>query len=86
MKRLNLIDWIILGLLVVGGLNWGLVGFFEFNLVAEIFGEASTAARIVYGAVGLSALYTLVRMPLLATTTAPMARSEEPVTRIRKAA
>jgi uncharacterized protein len=45
------------GLLIVGGLNWGLVGFFGVDLVAALFGEASVMARTVYGLVGLSAAY-----------------------------
>ena len=50
-------------LLIVGGLNWGLVGAFEFELVAALFGEMSVLSRIVYGLVGLSALWQIV--PLL---------------------
>jgi uncharacterized protein len=46
-----------LGLLIVGGLNWGLVGLFSFDLVAAIFGEMSALSRIVYVLVGLSALW-----------------------------
>ncbi len=44
-------------LLVVGGLNWGLVGLFNFDLVATIFGEMTALSRIVYILVGLSAAY-----------------------------
>lgn len=44
-------------LLVVGGLNWGLVGIFGFDLVASIFGDASALSRIVYALVGLGAVY-----------------------------
>jgi uncharacterized membrane protein YuzA (DUF378 family) len=44
-------------LLVVGGLNWGLVGALEFDLVASIFGTMSPLSRAVYILVGLSALY-----------------------------
>lgn len=47
-------------LLVVGGLNWGLVGIFQFDLVAAIFGNMSALSRIVYTLVGLSALYVAV--------------------------
>jgi uncharacterized membrane protein YuzA (DUF378 family) len=47
-------------LLVVGGLNWGLVGFFNFDLVAAIFGAGSWLARVVYGLVGMAALYQIV--------------------------
>lgn len=44
-------------LLVVGGLNWGLVGAFEFDLVAALLGEMTLAARAVYVLVGVAALY-----------------------------
>ena len=44
-------------LLVIGGLNWGLVGFAGFDLVAAIFGNGATLARIVYIAVGIGAIY-----------------------------
>lgn len=47
-------------LLVVGGLNWGLVGLFDFDLVAAIFGAGSVFARIVYTLVGLAAVYQAV--------------------------
>ncbi|HSX34664.1 MAG TPA: DUF378 domain-containing protein [Candidatus Saccharimonadales bacterium] len=55
--KLNSIDWLALVLVIVGGLNWGLVGAFKFNLVDSIFGEESALARIVYVLVGLSAVY-----------------------------
>lgn len=51
------LDVIVAALLVVGGLNWGLVGLFNFDLVATIFGGGAALARIVYIVVGLSALY-----------------------------
>ncbi len=44
-------------LLVIGGLNWGLVGAANFDLVATIFGEMSPVSRLVYVVVGLAALY-----------------------------
>ncbi len=56
MKTLNYLAPI---LLVIGGLNWGLVGFFDFDLVANIFGNASVFSRTVYGLVGLCAIYQL---------------------------
>ncbi len=59
MKSLNVVDWITLILVIVGGLNWGLVGAFDFNLVDTIFGVGSAVADIVYIVVGLSALYML---------------------------
>ena len=48
-------------LLVVGGLNWGLVGFANFDLVASIFGSGAWLSRIVYGLVGLSAIYQAIQ-------------------------
>ena len=54
--KLNTIDWIALILVIVGALNWGLVGAFKFNLVDTLFGEMSTMSRIVYVLVGLSAV------------------------------
>jgi len=51
------IDVIVAVLLVVGGLNWGLVGIFSFDLVAAIFGDMSVISRIVYILVGISAVY-----------------------------
>jgi uncharacterized membrane protein YuzA (DUF378 family) len=58
-RRWSAVDWISTLLLVVGGLNWGLVGLFGFDLVAALFGEMSALSRVVYVLVGLSALYTL---------------------------
>jgi len=55
MKYLDLIVGI---LLIIGGLNWGLVGLFDFNLVGFIFG-ASIIAKIIYIVVGLSAVYKI---------------------------
>ncbi|RXZ66193.1 DUF378 domain-containing protein [Pelagerythrobacter rhizovicinus] len=57
MRILNIVTLI---LVIVGGLNWGLVGLFDFNLVAALFGEMSMLSRIVYVLVGLSALWQLV--------------------------
>ena len=64
------IDTLALVLTIVGGLNWGLVGLFRFDLVAAIFGgmefgETNLASRIVYVAVGLSAVYLLGRIRAL---------------------
>lgn len=55
--KLNSIDWIALVLTIIGGLNWGLVGAFKYNLVDSIFGVESALARIIYVLVGLSAVY-----------------------------
>lgn len=57
--RMNTLDVIAYLLVVIGGINWGLVGFFDYNLVDSIFGENSALSRIIYAAVGLAALYLL---------------------------
>jgi hypothetical protein len=62
MKTLNLIALV---LVVVGGLNWGLVGLFNFDLVATIFGDMSVLSRTVYSLVGLSAVLVAAQMPKL---------------------
>lgn len=59
MSERNTVDWIALVLLVVGGLNWGLVGLFSFDLVEAILGSIPVLQRIVYVLVGLSAVYTI---------------------------
>jgi uncharacterized membrane protein YuzA (DUF378 family) len=56
---MNALDWIAMVLLIIGGLNWGLVGIADFNLVAAIFGDNSAISRIVYILVGLSALWSI---------------------------
>jgi uncharacterized protein len=56
---LNTVDWIALILVIVGGINWGLVGAFNFDLVATIFGAMSTVTRIVYVLVGIAAIYCI---------------------------
>lgn len=57
MKALNLITLI---LVIVGGVNWGLVGLADFDLVATLFGAGSILSRIVYVLVGASALWQLI--------------------------
>jgi uncharacterized membrane protein YuzA (DUF378 family) len=47
----------VLVLLIVGGLNWGLVGAFNFNLVTTLFGTVSVVTTVIYVAVGLAAVY-----------------------------
>ncbi len=60
MSKLSALDWIALILLIIGGLNWLLVGLFEFDLVAAIFGGVPIIAKIIYVIVGLCAIYTLI--------------------------
>jgi uncharacterized membrane protein YuzA (DUF378 family) len=72
MKTLDLLAGV---LVIVGGLNWGLVALAEFDLVAWIFGEAfgttNAASRIVYGLVGLSAVYAIAAALSRRSGTAP---------------
>ncbi len=60
MKGMKTLDIVVWTLLAIGGLNWGLIGFFEFDLVAAIFGPMTAASRIVYALVGLAALYDII--------------------------
>jgi len=66
MERFDLLAAV---LLIVGGLNWGLVAVAEFDLVAWVFGldfgQTNAATRIVYGLVGLAAVYGAARLPAL---------------------
>lgn len=57
--RLHILDYLALILLAVGGINWGLVGAFNVDLVATLFGQMEMVSRIIYSLVGLSAIYTL---------------------------
>lgn len=68
-----------LAIIIIGGINWGLVGFFQFDLIAAIFGgSASALSRIVYGIVGISALYGLT---LLFKPSEEVVKDTEPSTR-----
>ena len=57
----NVIDWIALVLVIIGGLNWGLVGIggYDWNIVDAIFGIGSVVSSIVYILVGLAALWMI---------------------------
>ncbi len=56
MKAVNTVALL---LVIIGGLNWGLVGLFEYNLVDSLFGEGAALSRVIYALVGLAALYQL---------------------------
>ena len=53
------LDYTLLTLVIIGAINWGLIGFFQFDLVAFIFGNMSWLSRIIYALVGLSGLYMI---------------------------
>ena len=63
MKKFQVIDWLALLLVIIGGLNWALVGVFNFDLVAFIFGDMSILSRIVYILVGVGAVYLILSFP-----------------------
>lgn len=54
---MKVIDKIALVLIIIGAINWGLIGFFKFNLVASLFGEMSAFTRVIYALVGISGLW-----------------------------
>ncbi len=56
-EKKSTLDWIALILVIVGGLNWGLIGLFNFDLVEVIFGSVAWLQRLVYILVGLAALW-----------------------------
>ncbi len=56
---MKIIDTVALLLIVIGAINWGLIGLFEFNLVDTLFGTMSLLSRIIYSLVGISGLWGL---------------------------
>ncbi len=60
--KMNLLDKIATLLLIVGGFNWGLVGWLNYNLVDSLFGVGSVISRVVYAIVGMAALYCIYTM------------------------
>ena len=58
-NKMNALEWIVVILVIVGALNWGLVGLFNFDLVAAIFGSIPMLQKIIYIIVGLAALYKI---------------------------
>lgn len=54
---MKIIDKIALILIIIGAINWGLIGIFNFNLVEAIFGDMTLLSRIIYGLVGISGLW-----------------------------
>lgn len=56
---MRFLDTISLIFIIIGGINWGLIGFFQFNLVDSIFGPLSLFTRIIYCLVGIASLYSI---------------------------
>lgn len=68
-RKLAVADWIAFVLMIVGAVNWGLVGAFGLDLVALLFGEMTMASRVVYILVGIAGLYGLTMPMRLRRTT-----------------
>lgn len=56
---MKILDTLALILIIVGAVNWGLIGFFQFDLISTLFGTMTVFSRIIYGVVGLCGLYSL---------------------------
>lgn len=56
---MKVIDYVLLTLVIIGAVNWGLIGFLDFDLVRVIFGDMSLLSRIIYAAVGIGGLYAI---------------------------
>jgi uncharacterized membrane protein YuzA (DUF378 family) len=69
------VDAIAYALIIIGALNWGLVGFFAFDLVAALFGEMTVLSRIIYALVGVAAVYHLLSLPAILRRWATAARA-----------
>ncbi len=56
---MKVIDYILLTLVIIGAINWGIIGFLNFDLVRVVFGDMSLFSRIIYAAVGIGGLYAI---------------------------
>lgn len=57
MGQLGFIDWVAIILVVIGGLNWGLIGLFGFNFIGALIGDITWLLRLVYILVGIASIY-----------------------------
>lgn len=53
------LDYTVLTIVLIGAINWGLIGFFDFDLVSTLFGQMSLLTRIIYAIVGIGGLYAI---------------------------
>lgn len=56
---MKMLDYLILILVIIGALNWGLIGFFSFDLIRVLFGDMSLLSRIIYTIVGICGIYSI---------------------------
>jgi len=59
MSKMSALDWVAAILVIIGAINWGLVGLFQWNLVTAIFGSVAWLEKVVYVLVGVSGLYAI---------------------------
>jgi uncharacterized protein len=71
MSGLSGLTWASMILVIIGALNWALVGLFQWNLVAALFGQLTVITRIIYVIVGAAGLYLIFLSPRLVQTTRP---------------
>jgi uncharacterized membrane protein YuzA (DUF378 family) len=71
--KMNALDKLATLLLIIGGFNWGLVGWLNYNLVDKIFGVGSTMSRVVYAIVGVASLYCIFSMIKMMSSSAKKA-------------
>ncbi|MCI6676036.1 MAG: DUF378 domain-containing protein [Clostridiales bacterium] len=62
------LDYTALTIAIIGAINWGLIGFFRFDLVAFLFGDMSWLSRIIYAIVGICGLYLITLFGRLDTS------------------
>lgn len=84
MNRLNWLDWTCFTIVIVGGINWGLIGFFNFNLITAIFG-AGVFSSILFAIVGLAAIYEIYSLTKVGTISS-IATHEKGEEKMRRAA
>lgn len=60
--NINLLDKLAMVLVIIGGFNWGLVGWLDYNLVDSLFGAGSVLSRVIYALVGVASLYCIYTM------------------------
>ena len=65
-SAMSALDYLAMALLIIGGLNWGMVGLFDVDMVATLFGPGSPATRVVYVLVGVAALYSVYTLAKMA--------------------
>jgi uncharacterized protein len=73
---LRTVDIISMVLVLIGAINWGLMGLFSFDVVAAIFGQMTTVSRIIYTLVGVAGVYTIVALPSMPRRWSLAARTE----------